>query len=175
MILMDPADLQDQAGMYRAFARYFQDVQTLCPGSLNAMLDASISCCSYSKRQIILQAETKPWMANPGGILHGGITSAYLDLSMGLICRYFSGGRMTRTIHADVNYLRAVPIGTRICIRASLTKPGSGVCFTEGAIWADGSPQRLLATANGAYSVDRAESTSKSSSHQEAGSASALG
>lgn len=153
MILMDKRDLLDQAGMERAFRRYFEDVKRECGGTLNDMLDAHVRSCDFDDRSVILWAETKPWMANPGGITHGGITAAYLDLVMGLLCRYFSNGYMTVSIHMDVNYLRAIPIGTRLCVQAKITKTGKSICFVEGSLWAEDVHEELLATAGGAYSV----------------------
>ncbi len=157
MIRVREADLHDQAGMERAFRQYYLDVQKNCPGSLNDLLGGGLVTCSFSGRSVVLFSETKPWMANPGGIVHGGVTAAYLDLVMGLVCRYFSGGRMTRTIHVDVNYLRAVPIGSPICFGARVVKPGSGICFAEGQLWLREEPDRWLASASGAYSVQQAE------------------
>lgn len=153
VILMDEKDLLDQQGMERAFSRYFVDVKQECGTTLNAMMDARVKSCDFEDRSVILWAETKPWMANPGGITHGGITAAYLDLVMGLLCRFFSNGHMTVSIHMDVNYLRAIPIGTRLCIRAKLTKAGKSICFVEGSLWAEEDPEKLFATASGAYSV----------------------
>lgn len=155
MIIMDENSLHDQAGMERAFRAYFEDVYTVCPGTVNALVNARLQSCDYSEQWVVLSAETAPWMANPGGILHGGITAAYLDLVMGLLCRYYSGGRMNRTIHMDVNYLRAVEIGSRICVRAEISKLGRGICFSSGSIWREDDPTRLLATATAAYSVEK--------------------
>ena len=153
MILMCQKDLNDQAGMERAFQTYFRDIKKDCPGTLNDLLEARFVACDFLSRSLALSSETKPWMANPGDILHGGITAAYLDLVMGLICRYYSGGRMTRTVHTDVSYLRAIPIGKNICIEAKATKLGTGICFAEGRIYFPGETERLLATAVGTYSV----------------------
>lgn len=157
MILMEQNTLHDQNGMEQAFEKYFLDVKQECGNTLNAMLDPHLLSCSYADRCVTLWAETAPWMANPGGITHGGITAAYLDLVMGLLCRYFSGGRMTVSIHMDVNYLRAVPVGEKLCIQAKLTKAGHSICFAEGGIWAEKQPEALLATGEGAYSVAKAK------------------
>ena len=156
MVLMVKEDLLDQAGMERAFRGYFEDIQRECGGTLNHMLDMELLCCSYEEKTAELSAKTMPWMANPGGITHGGIIDAYLDVAMGLLCRYFSNGHMTVSIHMDVNYLKAIPIGTELRIGARLTKAGSSICFVEGYI-RDGEGRRLFATAGGAYSVAKAK------------------
>lgn len=161
MILMDKAHMNDQAGMETAFQNYFRDVKTECPGTLNDMLDAHVESCDWAGRAVTLSAETKPWMANPGGITHGGITAAYMDLTLGLLCRYFSGGRMTVSIHVDVTYLRAVPIGKRICIGAKITKTGNSICFAEGRMWFPEEPDEPLVTATGSYSVAKPQKKGK--------------
>ena len=153
MIKMDAADFHDQAGMERSFTDYFEEVLRLYPGKLNAMLDLRLHSCSYEERWVILSAEARPWMANPAGIVHGGVTATLLDTALGQLCRYFSGGKVIRTIHADVSYLRAVSIGARLCVRADLDKMGAGVCFATGSLWEEGRPDRILATCAAAYSV----------------------
>lgn len=153
MITMDRRDLGDQAGMERAFRQYFKDVQTECAGTLNAMLDARFLSCDWDMRTMILRAEARSWMVNPNGILHGGVTAAYLDLAMGLLCRYCSGGRMTPTIQMDVSYLRSISPTDALCIQAEITKPGFTIFSAVGRIWAEGRPDRLLATATGSYFV----------------------
>lgn len=158
MIILRDEDLGSQTGMERAMKGYFADVQTQCAGTLNAMLDAKFLSCDWKKRVLILQAETKPWMANPGGILHGGITAAYLDLVMGLLCRYCGGGYMTPTLHMDVSYLRAGSLDDTLCIRAEVTKLGATVCYAVGSIYSKDRPDRLIATATGSYYVTRQKS-----------------
>ena len=153
MITMNPDTLQDQAGMERAFTQYFEDVKNQCSGTLNPMLDAHLLSCSRTEQTLTVWAEPQPWMANPGGILHGGIIAAYMDMIMGLLCRYCSGGDMPVSIHVDVDYLRAVPIRGRICVEARINRIGASLCFAEARVWSADRPERLLATAGGTYSI----------------------
>ena len=153
MIRMDEANFHDQAGMERSFNDYFEEVLRRYPGMLNAMLDLHLHSCDYAGRWVILRAEARTWMSNPAGIVHGGVTATLLDTALGQLCRYFSGGKVIRTIHVDVSYLRAVPIGAQLCVRADLDKMGAGVCFATGSLWEEGRPDRLLATCTGAYSM----------------------
>ena len=155
MIVMAEDTLHDQAGMERAFRTYFQTLREESPDTLNAMLNADFLACDRERMTVTLRAETKPWMTNPGNILHGGVTAAYLDLAMGLLCRYFTGGRMTPTIHVDVTYLRTITVGDALCFRASMVKAGGTICFTEASLWGEDRPDRPLASATGAYHVTR--------------------
>ena len=151
MIVLNPEDLKDQAGMERALRGYFADAAREYDGQFNAMLRPALFECDYQNNTATLYVDPKPWMGNPLGILHGGVSASILDMSMGLLCRYYSGGYMTPTIHLDVNYLRPGALDRRLYIRAELTKAGLSVCYASAALWAEGSEDRLIATASGAY------------------------
>ena len=153
MIIMRQSDLNDQAGMERALAGYFQDEEMKHGGTLNAMLGARLQECDYEKRTLTLCMETMPWMANPGGTLHGGVMATGFDFAMGLLCRYFSGGRMTPTIDLSINYLRPAVVSDTLIFMAELTRRGSSICAATGKLWAEGREDKLLATASGSFYV----------------------
>lgn len=153
MIVLKKEDLQDQAGMERAFRQYFVDAAREFDGQFNTMLKAELHSCDYGKSVVTLRMDPAPWMGNPMGILHGGVTASVLDMTMGLLCRYCSGGYMTPTISMDVQYLRSGPLDKRLYIRADLTKRGMSVCYATGVLWAAGGEDKPLATASGAYYV----------------------
>ena len=153
MIVLRKEDLRDQAGMERAFREYFVLAKQQFDGQFNNMLEAELAFCDHAERFVVLAMEPKPWMCNPMGILHGGITASVLDMTMGLLCRYCSGGYMTPTVSMDVQYLRAGPLDRRLYIRADLTKAGRSVCYATGRLWAEGEEKRPIATSSGAYFV----------------------
>ena len=155
MIVLDREDLNDQAGMERALRGYFAKAAVEYAGSFNVLLGAELTSCDYEKSAIVLAVEPKPWMRNPIDILHGGISATLLDMTMGMLCRYCSGGYMTPTIDLNVSYLRPGPMDRRLYIRAELTKRGMSVCHAAGALWAEGAEDRLIATAVGTYYVTK--------------------
>lgn len=153
MIVLKQEDLRDQAGMERAFRGYFVEAAREFAGQFNTMLGPELYTCDYDKQTVTLVMETKPWMGNPMGILHGGVTASVLDMTMGLLCRYFSGGYMTPTISMDVQFLRSGPLDKKLYIEAELTKRGMSICYATGKLWAEGSRVRLIASSSGSYYV----------------------
>ncbi len=153
MIILKKEDLLDQAGMERAFRSYFVDAAREFDGQFNTMLGPALYSCDYEKRTVILVMDPKPWMGNPMGILHGGVTASVLDMAMGLLARYYSGGYMTPTIGLDVQYLRSGPLDRRLFVQAELTKNGRSVCCVTGRMWTEGEEDRVIATAAGSYFV----------------------
>ncbi len=153
MIILRKEDLCDQAGMERAFRQYFVDAKRQYDGTFNQMLEAELYECSFADSTVTLCLTPKPWMSNPMEILHGGVAASVLDMTMGLLCRYCSGGYMTPTVGMDVQFLRPGPLDRRLFIRAELTKRGLSVCHATGAMWAEGAEDKLIATSSGVYFV----------------------
>lgn len=155
MIILKEEDLHDQAGMERAFQGYFEDVAKQCDGTFNAMLGMNFVDCNYAKRQVTLRMQTKPWMANPSDILHGGVTASVLDLTMGLLARYCTGGHMTPTISMEVSYLTPIPLNDIMVVQAQITHPGFTICHATGSAWVEGKQSTPAATAAGTYYVSK--------------------
>lgn len=155
MIVLEKEDLKSQAGMEHAFNSYFKYVELECDGTFNAMLGAKLVSCDYDKKTLTLSMDGQSWMTNPSAMLHGGVTASILDMTMGLLCRYCSGGYMTPTISMGVNYLRPGPLNKRLFIQAQVTKRGVSVCHATGSMWAEGAGDKLIATATGSYYVTR--------------------
>ncbi len=119
------------------------------------MLGRSFVDCDYARRQGTLRMHTKAWMANPSDILHGGVTAAVLDLTMGLLARYCTGGHMTPTISMDVSYLSPIPLDDILVVRARITRPGFTICYATGSAWVEGKENAPAATASGTYYVSK--------------------
>ena len=160
MLALRESDLHDQAGMERAFQDYFARVASEQSGTFNAMLSPTLVQCGYEGKTLVLRAELRDWMRNPGGILHGGITASLLDFTMGILARYCTGGRMTPTVSMDVGYLRAGPTKGAVYMKAKIVKPGRRFVHAACTLWAEGQEDRPLATATGIYSVPKGEAGS---------------
>lgn len=150
-IHMSKDDIGSQAGMEHAFRKFFEDLKAEGGQQLNELLEAEFAFCSWEEKEVWLKTNPKPWMANPEGLMHGGIIASYMDYAMGLICHYSIGERMTPTLHMNINYLRPVKIGKPIWIRARIIRQGRKITFTEAGIYPEGMKDRLLASASGSY------------------------
>ena len=155
MIVLNREDLNDQAGMERALRGYFEKAAVEFAGSFNVLLGAELSSCDFENSAIVLTVEPKPWMRNPIANLHGGVTATLLDMTMGMLCRYCSGGYMTPTISLNVDYLRPGSVDDRLYIRAELTKRGRSICHASGLLWAEGAADKPIAAASGTYFVTK--------------------
>lgn len=152
MIVLDREELKTQAGMERSLVAYFEDMRRSAD-TFNAMLNPAFAACDREKRTLLIRFDTKPWMKNPGGILHGGIAASVLDFAMGLLCRCCTGGYMTPTVSMDVHFLRPGPLEKTLYIGAEVTHAGLSVAHAAARIWAEGEEERIIASAAGTYFV----------------------
>ena len=155
MIKMNAADMHDQAGMERAFAGYLRDMYEQCPGTFNTMLRPRFTAMDRDRRTLRTEYDPEPWMANPGGIVHGGVIAAMADIAMGLLSRYVSGGVMTPTINMQVNYLQPMGLTDHVVADCVCTMSGSTVCAVNCVIFSAAEPERPLVTASAVYHVSR--------------------
>ena len=151
MIRMEGTDLASQSGMEHTLRSYLDRLAAGGDGTFNGMVAAELDRCDREKRTLTLRVRTQTWMENPNGVIHGGVSAAMLDMAMGALARYFTGGGMCPTVSMSVNYLRPVPVGAVVYLQAELPKLGSALCYTTGRILGEDRPDRVLCTATGVY------------------------
>ncbi len=154
MIRISDDCLGSQEGMERAYASYFEQLFAAHGDTLNALMKPEVVSCDYEARSLTVAVPTARWQTNPNFILHGGITALVADMVMGLVSRYFAGGKLTPTVNMNVNYLGAVPEGARLLCRASCDKAGFSLVYVSAVLWCEGEEDRPVATAAGTYYVN---------------------
>lgn len=108
--------------------------------------------CDGPSGSLVLGYETKPWMANVWGVVHGGVTAALVDTCMGITCGV-QCGLITPTISMTVNYARPVPLNADLVVRTRTVRCGATSGQISAEVYPAGEPDKLLATASGAYST----------------------
>ncbi|WP_162141429.1 hotdog fold thioesterase [Smaragdicoccus niigatensis] len=88
-----------------------------------------------------LRAVAEPWMANPYGIVHGGIPIALVDLAVGVVGNEL--GEDFRTLSLDINLQRPARIGGEMIAEAVVQRVGARVAVIEVEI----AQQRVIASA----------------------------
>ncbi len=147
--------LHDQEGMERYCQYYMEELPKACGGTMNDMLNFRIVDCEYEERTITIALRIDHWMANPNGNIHGGMIATVADTTMGLVSRYFSGGRMTPTIQMNVTYLTPGKVGNTLYCRAHVDKSGFTIASVVCGLWVDQREDTPVATATATYYVNR--------------------
>ena len=108
--------------------------------------------CDGPRLQLALAFDTKPWMSNPMGVVHGGVTAILMDTAMGILCCCLCGSS-TPTISMTLNYPRPIPLNATVHIRSQLVVFGRTSSQVQAELFLPEAPDRVLAFATGVYST----------------------
>ena len=120
------------------------------PTRLNLRFCPTVEICDGPSRSVTLRFRTYGWMSNPMGVTHGGIVSAILDSSMGILCTAFNGA-ITPTITLTTNFCRPVPLDADVLVLARLSFPGGTSAQLTAELRLPEEPAAPLATASGVF------------------------
>ena len=119
-------------------------VPDLLRASVGSTFEASISPFHTWLNPIILSVEPgsmkleyplRPEMWNPMKTLHGGLTAAILDDSVGLTCFSLGKPNFHSTLNNSIDYLAAVPFGEKLIVHADILKNGKSIVHGQAEFY----------------------------------------
>jgi acyl-coenzyme A thioesterase PaaI-like protein len=145
--------IRSQEKMQESFKSLYPRIAQGEFGNIGKLIQMRFESCNYTDMSYICSFQPVDWMSNPDRTTHGGITATVFDQVMGFLAVQASGGHATPTVSMQVSYLKPMPIGTRVYIRARLTACGRTLCHVTAEAWLEGHPETVTATAMGTYHV----------------------
>ena len=120
--------------------------------TLNGRMKAQLESVDEQEQELVLRYPLEDWEVNGLGTLHGGMSSAMMDLTMSMAVFCFSRQTIPPTISMTVNYLKAIPMEDSVLIRARVTSLGkrNATAYCEAVIPASG---KVACTAIGTYAI----------------------
>ncbi len=101
---------------------------------------------SAARGEVIIEFEVRPEMANPTGLLHGGMQCAMMDDTIGVMTTTLGYQGFLISIDFHVDYLGKVKIGENIRVKAKKIREGNHIVHVIAEIYnIDGD---LIATGN---------------------------
>lgn len=132
--------------------RIIEERSNVRPGSVNNRMAPEFVSCSEDGKTCITRYFLKPEMSNPMGWLHGGVTSAMIDMGMGALA-YYHKKAICPTSTMTVNFLRPNRIGGYMVVKSHVDFLGTKIVHLSAQAWMEDNPEQLTATATGSYSV----------------------
>ena len=126
------ADEPQQAYMERVLQEACTREPDGAPKRVNDMLEPVYCGCDAAEQTLTLEFEVRDWMQNPNGVLHGGILTTAMDMTLGLLARFCRQTSGVVTVQLSMNFLRAVACGEIFRISAKAEKVGSRAVFMSG-------------------------------------------
>lgn len=147
-----------QAGMEQTLRLFVEKINRGERGGFNTLLSPRFVSADWQSKSCTLAYHPKDWMSNPAGVIHGGILSSVVDLSMGFISIYVNKEiEMTPTVSLTTNYLRPVPMDRDFYVVSSIDHTGRRLNQLHCAVYTEGEPDKPCVTASGTYFVERKE------------------
>lgn len=133
----------------RAWLSYFEkDLND----AVHGMTMPRLVTADLEERSFELAYTLQPWMRNPAGVVHGGITATLLDQTMGLLVgSLIRDHGITPTINLNVSYLRTAPIGITLHVRARALYVGRNIATVTAEAFEEGHSDTLIASASGSF------------------------
>lgn len=135
-------------------ARYYikraREGETNC---INTRIKYELESVDSQNSSLTLKFAVEDWMMNPGGVLHGGMMSTILDITMGITSLSLSGFYCS-TVNMSISFLEPVPVGGNLLVTARSTRTGNTFVQLVGEAY---SPMigRLAATSTGVFIISR--------------------
>lgn len=105
------------------------------PTTVNDKLSPSFLQCSAEEKSLSAEFAVQDWMRNPTGNLHGGLLSTAVDITVGVLARYYKQTRKMVTVNLSVNYLSAVPADGKFHVRAIVDRVGRRMVFARADVY----------------------------------------
>ena len=116
----------------------------------NEALQPVFISCSWERKELVLQFHAAKWMQNPYHIIHGGILTSCMDLTMGLLAVYLKRSDHCMTVQMNTEYMRPMYSEGTFTVRAEADKIGRHMCFMRAELYRDADHQ-LAAKASGEF------------------------
>ena len=136
----------DQLYMERIMRRAFARSESDAPMRINDLMEPRFISCDAVSRTLHVAFAVQEWELNPTGTMHGGLLTAAMDMSMGVLARYCLRPRQASTVQLSVNFLRPVQPEQEFHVCAQVDKAGQRILFLHAAISEPGTGKLLANT-----------------------------
>jgi uncharacterized protein (TIGR00369 family) len=108
---------------------------------------------SAERGDVVIQLTVRPEMANPTGLLHGGMMAAICDDAIGMTSATLGNKGFLISVDMNINYLGKVKVGEEITARGHISREGRNIIHgiaelkdKDGNLVATASSNLLLTT-----------------------------
>ncbi len=117
---------------------------------INEHFPVEFVSCSREEKSVTYRYFIEPWMLNPSGHMHGGVTATICDITMGVLFRYLKGTSAGVTVHMSVDFTRGIPGDGFVTVTAKAEKTGRNIHFLTAWLYRS-SDGELAAFASGEF------------------------
>ena len=109
--------------------------------SYNKMLQFEYVDSSAADLSLTFRYTPEPWTLNLYGTVHGGITTSFPDIAMGILCRACTGDLYIPTVDLHMHFLKTFRAGETITCKARLVRLGRKLITASAELFAGDSDE----------------------------------
>lgn len=102
--------------------------------SMNDMMAPELASCDADTETLCLRFQPQAWQLNPNGTLHGGMIATAIDITFGVLSRFYAKSSKLVTIDLNISYMRPIPRDADYLVTASIRKNGRRVKFLHADV-----------------------------------------
>lgn len=102
---------------------------------INSMLKLEFIEYNEAERSVTFEFPVSDWELNSNDVMHGGISAAIMDLSLGAPANYIAlelGALFAPTINMNISYLLPVLLSDKLVVTTKVVSSGSSVITVTG-------------------------------------------
>lgn len=144
--------------MDQRLREWLDELHRRMPDTIGDLFRMKLVRCSVEKGEYVFSCETLPWMCNPTGTLHGGITATILDQGMGMVANcMLQGAAVAPSVQLDIGYQRPLTPGGNIIMKVYTVSASKSLMSLRAEIFQEAQLDKICASATGTYFVKRLE------------------
>ena len=128
------------------------------PDSIGDLMHFSLVSCDAQTGEYVLRCETREWMRNVAGTLHGGMCATVVDQAMGFIAYCVKPGEgIAPTVQMQVTYHRPLIPGESVLVRVRVLSVTRSLMHLTAEACLEDAPEKLCLSSSATYFYKPAE------------------
>ena len=129
-----------------------KQLQAMTPDGVSGILDLEMLSYDPVNSSCLFRAKTQPWMKNPAGTLHGGLSATILDHAMGalMFCLKEEEG-FCPTVEMQTSYHRPLIPGKDVLVRARVVSKTKRFIHMAAEAAQDSAPEKTCISGTAIY------------------------
>ncbi len=129
-----------------------EELHTLAPGSIGDQMELTLVSCDPEAGIYNMRCETRHWMRNIAGTLHGGMCATLADQAMGCIAYCAKPGEgIAPTVEMNVSYHRPLIPGEDVLVNVYLMSVTRNLMHLRAELFVASEPDKLCLSTTGVY------------------------
>ena len=146
--------LPAQTHMEKTIAHFVE--KTLAEGGsgIIRLMEPSFVDCNITNKTLTMRYYVEDWELNPQGSMHGGLIATSFDNTFGLLTHYFAENNFITTVELATRYLKPIPKGCHVLIKAKICSIGRTISSLSGEAYIE-ETDTLASVSNSTFMILR--------------------